>query len=145
MNADGAMLIHRELTERVIGVFYDVYNDLGAGFLEAVYENAMAVALHEAGLPLRQQVDIPVHFRGVVVGDYRADLIVDENLIVEIKAIANLAPVHEAQLLNYLKATGREVGLLLNFGPRPQFKRMILTKSPIRVDPRPSVARKHVR
>ena len=139
------MLIHRELTERVIGVFYDVYNELGAGFLEAVYENAMTVALHEAGLPIRRQVDIPVRFRDVVVGDYRADMIVDDSLIVEIKAIANLAAVHEAQLLNYLKATGHEIGLLLNFGPRPQFKRMILTKSPIRVHPRPSVAKTDVR
>jgi GxxExxY protein len=115
---------HRELTQRIIGVFYEVYNELGHGFLESVYENAMAIALREAGLAAFQQAPVTVRFRGEIVGDFRADLLVDAAVIVELKAVSAIDPAHEAQLLNYLRATDIEVGLLLNFGPKPQFRRL---------------------
>jgi GxxExxY protein len=145
MNADKANLIHGELTERVIGVFFDVYNTLGHGFLESVYENALAIALSEAGLQVQSQVPISVSFRGRGVGEFRVDLLVADCMIIEAKAVNTLTSAHEAQLLNYLKATKIPVGLLLNFGPRPQFKRRIFTDSLIRVDPRQSVAENDVR
>ena len=145
MNADKANLIRGELTERVIGVFFDVYNTLGHGFLESVYENALAIALSEAGLQVQSQVPISVSFRGRSVGEFRVDLLVDNCVIIEAKAVNTLTSAHEAQLLNYLKATKIPVGLLLNFGPRPQFKRRIFTDSLIRVDPRQSVAENDVR
>ncbi len=143
MNADKALL-HKELTDHVLGAFYDVYNALGHGFLESVYENALAMILEENGISVTKQHPIDIVFKGRCIGQFRADLLVEHSLIVEIKAQANLMPVHEAQLLNYLKATGLSVGLLLNFGPRPQFKRRIFTSRPIRVDPRKSVAESHV-
>lgn len=123
MDADG--LVHRELTERVIGAFYSTYNELGFGFLESVYENAFAIQLEASGLSVRRQYPIEVIFRGHVVGEFRADLLVEDLLLVEIKCARSLLPVHEAQLLNYLKATGLKVGLLANFGPRPQFRRLV--------------------
>ncbi|WP_147652105.1 GxxExxY protein [Vulcaniibacterium gelatinicum] len=125
MNTDKARLLHQDLTEQVIGAFYAVYNELGAGFLENVYENAMAIAISQCGLAVERQSPIRVHFRGAVVGEYRADLLIEKALVVEVKAAATLNQAHMAQLLNYLKATGKSVGLLLNFGPRPQFKRLI--------------------
>jgi GxxExxY protein len=124
MNTDTA-LAEAELTERVIGIFYAVYNELGHGFLESVYENALALALRETGIAVVQQAPLRVGFRGHTVGEFRADLLVDDRLIVEIKAVSRLAPVHEVQLVNYLKATGIRVGLLMNFGLHPQFKRRI--------------------
>jgi GxxExxY protein len=124
MNTDSA-LIESELTERVIGVFYSVYNELGGGFLESVYENALVLALGEAGFNVAQQVPQVVNFRGRVVGEFRIDVVVDKRLVLEIKAIEQLAQVHEAQLINYLKASQIRVGLLLNFGPHPEFKRRI--------------------
>lgn len=140
MNTDRALL-HKELTDRVLGAFYDVYNALGHGFLESVYENALAMTLEEDGLEVVKQHPIEIVFKGRCIGEFRADLLVERSLIIEIKAQANLMPIHEAQLLNYLKATGLPIGLLLNFGPRPQFKRRIFTHRPIRVDPRTSVAK----
>lgn len=140
MNADKALLIHKDLSEGVIGVFFDVYNALGHGFLESVYENALAIALIESGMQVERQLPIRVDYRGHCVGEFRADLVVERSLIVEIKAQTALAAVHEAQLLNYLKATKMPLGLLLNFGPRPQFKRRVFTEGFIRVDPRKSVA-----
>lgn len=143
MNAEKKGLMHEALTDRVLRAFYDVYTQLGHGFLENVYEAALQIALNESGLKAERQLPIAVQFRGHCVGEYRADLVVEDVLILEIKAQATLSPVNEAQLLNYLKATGMTVGLLLNFGPRPQFKRRVLTTSnplPIRVDPRQSVA-----
>lgn len=143
MNAEKKGLMHEALTERVLRGFYDVYNQLGYGFLENVYEAALQIALNELGLKAERQMPITVRFRDQCVGEYRADLVVEDVLIVEIKAQAVLSPIHEAQLLNYLKATGMPVGLLLNFGSKPQFKRRVLTPSnplPIRVDPRQSVA-----
>jgi len=127
MNAD-QKLVAAETTERVLGCYYDAYSELGYGFAESVYENALILLLKNAGLLVAQQEPFEVRFRGAVVGEYRADLIVNREVIVEVKAVVSLAAVHEAQLVNYLKATGLEVGLLLNFGPKPQFKRRVLSK-----------------
>ena len=115
---------HQELTRKIIGVFYDVYNELGHGFLESVYEAAMLIALREAGLRAETQVPVVVNFRGYLVGDFRADLLVESAVLLELKAARALDPSHEAQLLNYLRATEIEVGLLLNFGVKPEFKRL---------------------
>ena len=131
MNADQDQP-NAQLTGEIIKVFYEVYNELGVGFLESIYENAMVVALAQAGLPVSQQVPCPVIFRGRNVGEYRIDLLVAESVIVEAKAVNQLLPVHEAQLVNYLKATGYEIGLLLNFGPTPQVKRKILSNKNLR-------------
>ncbi len=117
------MYKHTEVTERVIGAFYDVYNALGYGFLEAVYERALAIELEKLGLHVVPQARIQVSYAGQVVGDYFADLLVEEKVLIEVKAARHLGEEHEAQLLNYLKATRYEVGLLLNFGPKPQLKR----------------------
>ena len=116
---------HADLTEQIIGAFYHVYNSLGYGFLEKVYENAMVIELRRRGLEVVQQAPIKVHYDGHLVGEYFADLLVNGKVIVELKAAEGLAPEHEAQLLNYLKATDIEVGLLLNFGPKPQVRRKI--------------------
>lgn len=122
---DAAGLLHRKLSERVIGAFFETYNELGFGFLESVYENALAMELEGVGLAVKRQHPILVQFKQRVVGEFRADLLVENCLIIEIKAVNTLAAVHEAQLINYLKATGIRVGLLLNFGRRPQFRRKI--------------------
>ena len=137
-------LLEQETTELILRGFYAVYNELGHGFLESVYENALAHVLREGGLDVRQQAGIAVHFRGHLVGEYRADLLVPGRILVEIKAAASLAPGHEAQLINYLKATGIPVGLLLNFGPQPQFKRRVYTDGPIRPYPCESVVKENV-
>ena len=115
------------LTYRVIGAYFGVYRELGWGFLEAVYHRAMVVELHHGGLKCASEVLLPVHHRGVLVGEYRADLIVEKSLVVEIKTVTQFESSHRAQLLNYLKATSIEKGLLLNFGPRPALERLILT------------------
>jgi GxxExxY protein len=114
---------HAELTDRIIASFYNVYNKLGYGFLEKVYENSLTVELSSQGLSVQQQRPITVYYAGVMVGEYYADLVVNDLIIVEVKAVKILAEEHEAQLLNYLKATSYEVGLLLNFGPKAEFKR----------------------
>lgn len=117
-------LKHRNVTGRILHAFFKiVYPQLGYGFLEKVYENAMSIALQSMGLTVRQQVRIPVYFQGQVVGEYFADLVVEEAVILELKAAARLTEEHEAQLLNYLRATPYEVGLILNFGPKPDFRR----------------------
>lgn len=142
MHADRRGLKHSGLTEKIIGVFFDVYNELGPGFLESVYEASVEIALDDAGLRVERQVPIPVWFRGRNVGDFRADLLVDGSVILELKAARTLESAHEAQLLNYLRATSIEVGLLLNFGPKPEFKRFVFdnARKHIRVNPRPSAA-----
>lgn len=129
---------HGELTERIIGIFYEVYNELGHGFLESVYQEAMLLALRAAGLCAEKEVHIPVWFRGQAVGDFRADLLVENKVILELKAVRVLEPLHEAQLLHYLRATEVEVGLLLNFGQTPVFKRLAFdnARKQIRVLPR---------
>lgn len=119
------MLIHGEITESIISSFYDVYNTLGYGFLEKVYENALALELTKQGFDIKAQVSIPVYYDEVQVGQYYADLLVNDKVIVEIKAAKDLCEEHEFQLINYLKATRCEVGLLLNFGRKPQFKRKV--------------------
>lgn len=116
---------HKELTEKIIKAFYTVYNTLGYGFLEKVYVNALILELQKMGLEVAHNVQIQVYYVGQIVGEYFADLIVANAVILEIKAAEALASEHEAQLLNYLKATPYEVGLLLNFGPKPQIKRKI--------------------
>ena len=123
-------LINSELTQQIIGIFYSVYNELGRGFSEGVYENSMALALEEERLPFNQQHPLTVYFRGQPVGEFRIDLLVDEKLVVELKAFTRLTPAHEAQVINYLKATKIPIGLLLNFGDRPEFKRLVFTDAP---------------
>jgi len=118
-------LKHGDLTEKIIGTFYEVYNELGFGFLESVYEEALKMALEEKGFNVKQQVSIPVWFRGKQIGDFDADLIVNELVILELKAVRKIVNKHEAQLLNYLRATKMEVGLLLNFGQSAEFKRLV--------------------
>lgn len=118
------ILKHPEITDKIIRGFYEVYNELGSGFLESVYENALDIVLKEYGLNADRQRDISVKFRGAAVGEFRPDFFIDGKVIVEIKAVERLLPVHEAQLINYLKATDVEVGVLLNFGKRPEFKRL---------------------
>jgi len=116
---------HEQLTEQIIKAFYTVYHALGYGFLEKVYENSLALELRKMKLAVVQQAEIQVHYAGVVVGKYYADLLVADAVLVEVKAAQALLKEHEAQLLNYLKATPYEVGLLLNFGPKPQIKRKV--------------------
>ena len=118
-------MLHKELTDKIIGVFYDVYNELGHGFLESVYETAMVIALREKGINVERQVEIPVWFRGQKIGVFFADLMVENLVIIELKAVRSFDPSHEAQLLNYLRATEIEIGLLLNFGVKPEIKRKI--------------------
>ncbi len=135
-------LKHGDLTDGIIRVFYGVYNELGYGFLESVYQSALVIALAEAGLNAQSQVPIPVWFRGRMVGEYRADLLVDNTILLELKAARALEKSHEAQLLHYLRATDIEVGLLLNFGMRPQFRRLLFdnNRKKIRENPCESVA-----
>lgn len=122
-------LQHADLTQAVIGGFYDVYNQLGHGFLESVYQSALEIDLKAAHLAVQRQREIEVFFRGHCVGKYVADLVVQDQVVVELKAVRALTPAHEAQLLNLLKATCIEVGLLLNFGPKAEFKRMVFSNS----------------
>ncbi|MHB1357764.1 MAG: GxxExxY protein [Anaerolineae bacterium] len=114
-----------DITERIIEAFYLVYNNLGYGFLEKVYENAMVIELQRLALEVVSQANIDVYYSDVHVGQYNADLLVSNQVLVELKAVQVLLPQHEAQLLNYLKATTYEVGLLLNFGPKPQIRRKV--------------------
>jgi GxxExxY protein len=129
MNTDLTNIKHQEITDKVIKIFYKVYGQLGYGFLEKVYENAMMIELKKEGLPATAQSPIKVSYEGEVVGEYFADILVDNKVIVEIKGAKGLASENEAQLLNYLKATDVEVGLLLNFGPKPEVKRKLFDNS----------------
>ncbi|MGH9523697.1 MAG: GxxExxY protein [Terriglobales bacterium] len=135
-------LKHGALTEQVIGVFYDVYNELGYGFMESVYKEAMRLALGDAGLSVVTESPVPVWFKGTRIGEFRADMIVDNSVLLELKAVRVLERAHEAQLLHYLRATEIEVGLLLNFGVRPQFRRLLFDndRKKIREKPCESVA-----
>jgi GxxExxY protein len=118
---------HSELTEEIIRVFYKVYNKLGYGFLEKVYENAMALELKRAGFQVSRQQPIDVYYDEAKIGSYFTDLVVDEIVIIELKAAKSLCEEHEAQLINYLKATEIEVGLLFNFGKVPELKRKVFS------------------
>ncbi|MQY80248.1 MAG: GxxExxY protein [Bacteroidetes bacterium] len=120
-------MLHANLTEKIIKAFFKVNNTLGYGFLEKVYENAMAIELIKMGCNVRQQQNIKVYYETEEVGDYYADLLIDDLVIIELKAAESLCEEHEAQLINYLKATKMEIGLLLNFGKEAEFKRKIFT------------------
>ncbi len=122
-----ANLLHRSITDAILKVYYDVYNELGYGFLEKVYQNAMYFELKSLGYKVEAQKQIKVYFKEQLVGEYFSDLLVEEKVIVELKATELLMNVHIAQIMNYLKATPIEVGLLLNFGEEPEFKRLIYT------------------
>ena len=124
--SEKSRLKHFAVTDAAIGAFYDVYNELGHGFLESVYREAMIVALRTKDVPVGREKTVNVGFRGETVGVFRTDLLVENCVVVELKCARTIDCNHEAQLLNYLKATGFEVGLLLNFGVKPQFRRMIL-------------------
>ena len=123
MNADYQDFKYKELTEKIIKIFYRVYNKLGYGFLEKIYENAMMIEFRREGISAVPQSPIKVFYEGELIGEYYADILVDNKVIVEIKAEKRLTEENEAQLLNYLKATDIEVGLLLNFGTKPELKR----------------------
>jgi len=120
-------MILEELTNKIICSFYTTYNNLGHGFLEKVYENALAIELKKYGLSIVQQESVTVFYEGQQVGDYYADIVVNGQVILELKTVETLRNEHFAQLTNYLKATDKEVGLLLNFGKKPEFKRILLT------------------
>ena len=141
MEKQNSKLLHSDLTEKVLGVYYDVYNEIGHGFLESVYNNCMFFALTKSAISVRREVPVPVYFRGQDVGQFKADLVVDSSVLIELKAVQALDRSHEAQVMNYLRATELEVGLLLNFGsPKPQFRRIVFENSnkKIRVYPRVS-------
>jgi GxxExxY protein len=123
MNADFQDYKYKELTDQIIKIFYRVYNKLGYGFLEKIYENALMIDLKEEKIDAVSQAPIQVNYKGQILGEYFADILVDNKIIIEIKAAKNLMEEHEAQLLNYLKATSIEVGVLLNFGPKPEVRR----------------------
>jgi GxxExxY protein len=116
---------HKELTDKIIACFFAVYNTLGYGFLESVYLRAMVIELQKMGLQVQVEYPIRVYYAGQVVGEFFADLMVEGLVVVELKAVATLTIQHEAQLLNYLNATRHEVGLLLNFGHKPEIKRKV--------------------
>jgi GxxExxY protein len=122
--------LHVELSRKIIGCCFEVINELGAGFLESVYEKALYIALTESGLAVERQKPIEVRFRSQIVGDFYADLLVEGKILVELKAVKAIAPEHQAQIINYLNATGTPVGLLINFGnPRLEYKRFTRSKS----------------
>jgi len=125
MNTDFQDVKFKELTERIIKIFYKVYNTLGYGFLEKIYENAMMIEFRKAVIGALSQEPIKVTYEEEVVGEYFADILVDNKVIVELKTVKCMIPDHHAQLLNYLKATDIEVGLLLNFGPNPEISRKV--------------------
>lgn len=120
---------YQNLTRLIIKGYYEVYNGLGPGFLESVYESALSLALKDYGLNVKRQFPIDVYFKDRKVGEFKADLIVENKVLVELKAVSMLLPVHKAQLINYLKATNIEIGLLMNFGDKPEFKRYIFNKN----------------
>ena len=120
---ENLMLQEKYLTDKIIGAYYKVYNSLGYGFLEKVYEKALAFELTKLGLKVSRQQSIKVYYEGELIGDYIADVIVNDKVIIELKAAEAIHPSHKSQLINYLRATEIEIGLLLNFGPEPQFAR----------------------
>lgn len=115
---------YSDLTQTIIGLF-DVYNELGFGFLESVYRKALRLSLEAKGLKVEAEVPVPVFFRGTNVGDFRADLVVNQLILLELRTAETIVIAHEAQLLNYLRATTLELGLILNFGPKPQVRRLL--------------------
>ncbi len=128
-NADERENLHPELTDKIISVFYEVYHELGFGFLESIYEEAMFRALKARGFRVERQAPVPVWFRGEKIGEFRADLLVEGLVIVELKAVRAIDSSHEAQTLNYLRATDVEVGLIFNFGSKPGIRRLVFSNS----------------
>lgn len=129
-------LLHKDLTDLILKTYYEVYNELGYGFLEKVYQNSLFIELKNKGLDVVAQKKINVYYKGILVGDYYADLIVNDTIILELKATDCLVEEFENQLINYLRSTDYEVGLLLNFGKKPEFKRKIFeNKRKTRIDP----------
>ena len=121
------MLKEEELTYKIRGCVFEVYKELGAGFLEKVYENALLIEINKQGLNCKSQQGLTVKYKGTVVGEYFADIVVEDKVLLELKAVNKITPIHEAQLLNYLKSTGIKVGLLINFGyPKAIVKRYVL-------------------
>ena len=136
--ADDRGLKHGELTEKLIGMFFSIYNELGHGFLESVYEQAFSIALAENDIFFQRQVAVPVWFHEHKIGEFRADLLVENKVIVELKTGRGVDPAWEKQLLNYLRATEIEVGLLFNFGPEAQFRRYIFENDRKKIRENPS-------
>jgi GxxExxY protein len=134
--AGSRALLHGDITNVILGAFYSVYSELGFGFLEAVYINALVFVLKSAQLRVDRQVPFDIHFRGQLIGQYRADLVIQKRVVVEVKTGKAIVHQHSAQLLNYLKASRLEVGLLLHFGDKPAFRRVVLTRN----DPRQSAS-----
>jgi GxxExxY protein len=118
---------HWEITHRIVGVFFEVYSELGYGYLDSIYSEAMTIALQEAGLRVQPERKVEARFRGRVIGTFRADLLIEGVVLVELKATRSIDSIHIAQLLNYLRCSALETGLILNFGPRPQIRRLIFT------------------
>lgn len=123
------MLLHKELTDEILNAFYEVYNELGYGFLEKVYQNALFLELKDRGLKVTPQKRCPVYYKGKEVGDYFCDIIVNDLIILELKACEFILEDHELQLFNYLKATSIEIGFVLNFGKKPEFSRKVFSNS----------------
>lgn len=142
MDTDKHGFKHKDITDKIIRLFYEVYNELGHGFLESVYERSLEIALNSLDLKVCRQIQIPVWFRGKPVGDFTADMLIENSVLLELKAARALDTSHQAQLLNYLRATEIEVGLLLNFGLKPEFKRLIFDnpRKAIRGNPRVSLS-----
>lgn len=122
-------ILHKELSESILKVFYEVYNELGYGFLEKVYQNAMYLELKSQGFKVEPQKQIKVYYKNELVGDFFADLLINGVIILELKACESLVKAYYVQTLNYLKATNIEIGLLLNFGEKPEIKRLIFTNN----------------
>lgn len=120
--------LHFDITERIIRAFWDVRSEVKPGLLEAVYHRAMPFALADVGLSVKTEVALPVYFRGHSIGNYRADLIVEDRVIVETKAVAQIVSAHEAQLFNYMEIANIEVGMIVNFGAKATFQRYVLAK-----------------
>ena len=123
------MMLHEKTTDKIIKAFYKVYNKLGYGFWEKIYEKSMIIELEKLGLNVISQKNIKVYYENIEVGSYFADLLVNNLVIIELKAVKSICEEHEAQLINYLRATKVEVGLLLNFGKKPEFKQKIFSNN----------------
>lgn len=119
--------LHKNITDKILKAFYNVYNKMGHGFSEKVYENSLMIELRKLGLKCEKQKGIDVYYDEELVGQYFADIIVEDMIILELKAASSIVSEHEAQLLNYLRATHIELGFLFNFGEKPQFKRLLFT------------------
>lgn len=128
---DALHLAHGEITHKIIGAFYEVFNEPGHGFVESVYAKALPIALSRRGLRFEREALLPVRYQGTLVGEFRPDLIIERKVIVELKATERITSVYEGQLLNYLRAGGLVVGLILNFGARAGTRRLIWTGAPV--------------